>query len=556
MRCCARALGHHHVPCNPGYPYTADRPSLARDDSHASKLLTFRARARRRRMELERENAALAEKKERERLKTIVGLQPRRTVHAVGTKSSPSSSTSSSSSTLTAARAIPTTTKASDTYTTSSSEYGRFSASPPSFMAAVPRARRTSKEGRDTLGAAGLDTKVKSVRERLRERRASAERAASGSGAGSGAAAGSSSAVIGSSTRLSGAGAGPGACVGLSNLGNTCFMNSTLQCLFGVREILDYFCEATKERSSLREKVGMGGTKGAIAPAFGDLVRRVRTASKASVVTPSAFLDRIKARDRKWGGMRQHDSQEFLQFLLNGLREECNRVESKPKYRELEGKGTEAEQAGEALRYFKSWHDSIIDDIFGGMLESSIQCLSCGHVSYCFDPFLDLSVPVPGKVTTSVHDCLAKFTEKERLDKHEGYKCERCKETGAANKKLVIYAPPPVLILHLKRFSGGGLSRFSSRLSKNAARVGFDSVLDLGEYCGNEAAKRGAKYALFGVSNHSGSMSGGHYYADVKNAFDGQWYNFNDSMVSGTEEPTSGSAAAYVLFYRRIDKGG
>ena len=340
------------------------------------------------------------------------------------------------------------------------------------------------------------------------------------------------------------------ACVGLQNLGNTCFMNSILQCLFGVRELIEFFDEASK--SQFKDKARL-------AKAFQELVQKILRSSHSAIVSPNGFHEKVRLKDRKWGGMRQHDSQEFLQFLLNALREQCNRnADKKPKYRELDGKGSQAEQAEQALTYYKSWHDSIIDDIFGGLLESSITCSHCSHISYCFDPFLDLSVPVPGsdQLSVNLHDCLSKFTEKEKLEDIEGYKCEKCKNQTGACKKLSIYKPPNVLILHLKRFSGGGLSRFS-RFSKNSARVSFDTELDISKYCSapsvSEAVQRnGFKYRLFAISHHSGSLSGGHYFAEVENAFDKSWYNLNDSIVSSCRQPASSSSTAYVLFYRRV----
>ncbi len=73
-----------------------------------------------------------------------------------------------------------------------------------------------------------------------------------------------------------------------------------------------------------------------------------------------------------------------------------------------------------------------------------------------------------------LHDCLSMFAEKEKLEDIEGYKCENCKKQTGAWKKLSVYKPPSVLILRLKRFSGGGLARFS-RFSKNSARVSVDT---------------------------------------------------------------------------------
>lgn len=77
------------------------------------------------------------------------------------------------------------------------------------------------------------------------------------------------------------------------------------------------------------------------------------------------------------------------------LQTEGNRVPGKPRYRELSSKGSEASQAAEAAAYARSWHDSLVDDLFGGQLQSTVTCSSCGQRSHQFDPMLDLSVPLP-----------------------------------------------------------------------------------------------------------------------------------------------------------------
>lgn len=65
-----------------------------------------------------------------------------------------------------------------------------------------------------------------------------------------------------------------------------------------------------------------------------------------------------------------------LQSALFGapLQEECNRVRGKPSYRELKGEGPEEAQAAEAATYAREWHDSVVDDVFGGLLQSTLQC--------------------------------------------------------------------------------------------------------------------------------------------------------------------------------------
>lgn len=109
-------------------------------------------------------------------------------------------------------------------------------------------------------------------------------------------------------------------------------------------------------------------------------------------------------------------------------------------------------------RYARSWHDSVVDDIFSGQLQSTIECSVCKHQSHCFDPFWDLNVPIPPKAklistSTSLLSCLNTFVEADRLDGAEKYKCEVCRKEQAATKRMQVYRYPRVLVLTLKRFA-------------------------------------------------------------------------------------------------------
>lgn len=339
--------------------------------------------------------------------------------------------------------------------------------------------------------------------------------------------------------------------IGLSNLGNTCFMNSILQCLVHVPELVQ----------GLRG--GQVPTQAKITQAFSRLVKKMQDAEPRGSVTPSEFLRAARSLDRRWMGARQHDAQELLNSVLDEMRKECNRNKTKPTYKELVNRPDLSEQADEAWQYARSWHDSFIDDIFMGQLVSSLQCQVCGFKSHCFDPFLDLSLPLPRARGASVHltDCLSKFTAEEDLANTDGYKCEKCKKSQPVKLQLCIYRYPPVLVLHLKRFSSS--SGFFSSFSKTDTAVGFNiEELDLSRHCHADAACSAPpttggmslppRYELLGVSQHSGTMSGGHYTALAREP-GGRWYSFNDSMVSPSEA-TSPSSSAYVLFFRI--KGG
>ncbi|XP_078531712.1 ubiquitin carboxyl-terminal hydrolase 15 isoform X1 [Lissotriton helveticus] len=152
------------------------------------------------------------------------------------------------------------------------------------------------------------------------------------------------------------------------------------------------------------------------------------------------------------------------------------------------------------------------------------------------------------KVSVKLKDCIELFTTKEKLGAEDPWYCPNCKEHQQATKKLDLWSLPPVLVVHLKRFS---YSRYMR--DKLDTLVDFPILdLDMGEFLINPNAGP-SRYNLIAVSNHYGGMGGGHYTAFAKNKDDGKWYYFDDSSVSTASQDQIVSKAAYVLFYQRQD---
>ncbi|KAA0158770.1 hypothetical protein FNF28_06103 [Cafeteria roenbergensis] len=147
----------------------------------------------------------------------------------------------------------------------------------------------------------------------------------------------------------------------------------------------------------------------------------------------------------------------------------------------------------------------------------------------------------------SLDECVAAFTAPEDLAK-QGYRCPGCK-AEACVKTTQVWRGPAVLVVVVKRFAYSAFRR-----AKISVSVELPQALDLRPFCAKGApALRGrTDYSLWGVVNHSGSLHGGHYTADCRNADTGQWFCFNDSRVSTSRRPTGG-ASPYLLFYVRND---
>ncbi|GFQ03504.1 ubiquitin carboxyl-terminal hydrolase 8 [Phtheirospermum japonicum] len=179
---------------------------------------------------------------------------------------------------------------------------------------------------------------------------------------------------------------------GLYNLGNTCFMNSAIQCLVHTPKLVDYFLGNFRRDLNSENPLGM---KGKLAIAFGDLLRKLWSPGARSVA-PSMFKSTIASFAPQFSGYNQHDSQEFLSFLLDGLHEDLNRVKRKPYIPAKDEDGRPDEEvADEYWENHLSRNDSIIVDLCQGQYRSTLVCPVCKKLSITFDPFMYLSLPLP-----------------------------------------------------------------------------------------------------------------------------------------------------------------
>jgi ubiquitin C-terminal hydrolase len=104
-------------------------------------------------------------------------------------------------------------------------------------------------------------------------------------------------------------------------------MNSALQCLSNTEPLTQYFL-SEKYKTDINKKNPLG-TGGQMAEEYAKLLKRMWS-GKYSSVAPSEFKWIVGRFAPQFSGYNQHDSQELLAFLLDGLHEDLNRVTVKP----------------------------------------------------------------------------------------------------------------------------------------------------------------------------------------------------------------------------------
>lgn len=315
--------------------------------------------------------------------------------------------------------------------------------------------------------------------------------------------------------------------LGLRNLGNSCYLNSVLQCLTYTPPLAN-FCLAN-QHSSLCDSAADAERKRDCP--FCILEKRIARSLSVDLAldSPAKIVNclRIFAEHLKCG--RQEDAHEFLRYVIDACHNTCLRL------KKLRRKGTEPFNG----------NNTVVKEIFGGALQSQVECLSCGALSNKVDDIMDISLEIMH--SSSLQESIQKFFQPEILDGNNKYRCDNCKKLVKARKQMSIHQAPNILVIQLKRFEG----IFGGKIDKVIA---FEEVLVLSNVMSKASQDPQPVYNLFGTIVHSGfSPESGHYYAYIKDAM-GRWYCCNDSYVSLSTQEEVLSEKVYILFFSRANQ--
>lgn len=339
---------------------------------------------------------------------------------------------------------------------------------------------------------------------------------------------------------------------GIVNLGSTCFMSCILQTLLHNPLVCYHFFNSDAHFFNCALLHRYNSPSAAIDEHSACITCLLDAMFKEFYTSPSHdgfgisnLLMTAWYKNQLLAGFQEQDAHEFWQFLLSELHSDHERVLS------------DSADAAEALSDSESHSEShshsstqckcVMHSTFSGQLESSVACGSCGAVTRTVDPLIDLSLEINHlNSNPSLYDCLDQFTHNEALDVK--YKCQSCRKESKAHRSLRIKKIPPVLSIQLKRFKHNFANDTASKIDTKVEAPLFLNLTKYASDYGTDAIDTNKVYELFAIVNHVGLVNTGHYIALVKNST-GQWFKFDDSVISLISHEEVQATNAYLLFY-------
>ena len=377
--------------------------------------------------------------------------------------------------------------------------------------------------------------------------------------------------------------------IGLENIGATCYMNSTLQCLCNIKKFVEYF----KYNKHLKELTTNDIDKQKLCSAFKLLIEKLypykltknysnyllkESNSKNSFQTdfynkensktfyaPKNFKDVISRMNPLFEGVAANDAKDLVNFILMTLHEELNTAPKIKNNTNDNNSNIYQDQTNKALMFdnfinnFKNNYRSIISDLFYALNCNLTQCNYCQKISYNYQIYFFLIFPLEevrkfilmnsqgfnnfNNNIVDIYDC---FNYEQRITSMIGDNamyCNYCKKTWSNSMRTFLTTGPEILIIILNR--GKGI--------EFKIKINFYLELNLNNYI--ELQNTGTQYELFGVITHIGESSmSGHFIAYCKDLWNNQWLKFNDAIVSQVKDFRSeviDFAMPYLLFYQK-----
>jgi ubiquitin C-terminal hydrolase len=349
--------------------------------------------------------------------------------------------------------------------------------------------------------------------------------------------------------------------VGLNNIGATCYMNATLQCLSNTDELTKFFLNKFKYEPNDKNKI--------ISNAYYNVIKDLwnRNINNKSF-SPNEFKEKLSQENPLFAGIAANDSKDLINFLLERFHNELNEIQKDNiqynNYVSYQIKPNDQLDKQKMLNIFtnefKEKYNSIISNLFYGLLETKSQCQQCKYIKYNFQVYSFIEFPLErvnqycfmtGKRNNynmnnnknpdiDLYECFEYYNNLELMTGDNQMYCNICNCNCDSLYGSLLYSTPNYLIINLNRGRGAVYE----------CNVNFPEQLNLYNFV---TFKNGnTVYELYAVICHIGPSSmSGHFIAFCKNRIDKKWYKYNDAFVTLCQNSNEyRSGMPYILFYK------
>ena len=353
--------------------------------------------------------------------------------------------------------------------------------------------------------------------------------------------------------------------IGLQNIGATCYMNATLQCLVNIKLFTNYLLTKDNLISILTNKETCE-----ILISYVKLLLKLCCDDKVkNYYAPYDFKNILSIKNPLFQGVQANDSKDLIYFLLEQMNYEFNTTNLKinPNLSNDENNNfnlNENDQTNKNIIFnnfikeYSSTNNNIIPKLFFSLVENESICKGCNTHKYNYQIIFSLEMPLetlynkiygnqnimnnqPKKL--DINQCISNFNETNYFTGENAMYCNICQKLMNSEYNKRMYSLSPIIIIILNRGPG----------NKFNCDVDFNEEINFQPYLLNPDINY--SYKLFGVVTHFGSSDmGGHFIAYCKHRILNEWYCYNDAAVTRLNDQENGykKGVPYILFYESI----